>query len=482
MRDIVASHLEVESLPQELVLFRDFEERKSIENILCSEIQAYGITADCVVNKAPANAPYIDRACSLFTEAKFLFIIRDPRDVLVSHQRGTATWMRGANSTAEGCMRKLRNYYEGYLRAKRNRNIMLLSYEQLYQDFFSTVRDIFEFIQIPSTEFILQKCFDENNFWNIATRHRERRDASRRKGVVGDWVNYLKKEELQWFQDSLWWSNFLDDYGYAWEPPTYEAIFLAMNEAGVIYVEEQELLDCRLDPDKVNVLITHDIDLLDEKRAESILEAAEIEAKFGIPGLFYFLALDDPRYRKIDSQQVVNLIQRILSIDSKNSVGLHLNAAERYFPAEMEEVGDDHPDIVKAVQYLHDQLAEYKSHDVTFRSATAHGYGRRKKLPNNRDSIIFTKELHNHGINLWDNDLRPVFEHAATHIWFYSDISGALSIHDMPVSGSITDPDTYRRCPKGSLLHFLIHPGNYEFRRKLTFGIRSNIIGTREFS
>lgn len=130
VRDCIASHPDIEQIPHEMVMFKSLKdypctvsEDKELASVLRARIsdeleQAVAnidTNARYFVNKAPANAPYLGKAAYLLPEAKFIFVVRDPRDVLVSHQRGNEEWMRGANSTVEGCMRKCRRYYEGYI-------------------------------------------------------------------------------------------------------------------------------------------------------------------------------------------------------------------------------------------------------------------------------------------------------------------------------------------------------------------------------
>jgi len=111
---------------------------------------------------------------------------------------------------------------------------------------------------------------------------------------------------------------------------------------------------------------------------------------------------------------------------------------------------------------------------ITFKTATAHGYGRAKKKPNNRDSIIFTEELQARGIKLFDTALRKHLYEKATLATVFSDVGGALSVHRMPNNGAVDSPETYIKFPPGGLVHFLTHPGNYNISRQLTLGVRYN--------
>ena len=168
------------------------------------------------------------------------------------------------------------------------------------------------------------------------------------------------------------------------------------------------------------------------------------------------------------------MIDEVKRLSPRAVIGLHLNVAERFFPAEMDDVGNNHPDISKAIEYLHEQVDAYEKAGVEFKTATAHGYGRRKKTPNNRDTPQFTTELAKRGIRIWDNDLRPAVFTAASHMAHISDVGGAVSLRNFPNNGSPIDAETYRRFPPGSILHVLLHPGNYDIRKPLALGIRTN--------
>lgn len=482
LRNCIGTHPEISRIGTELVLFRDHAgDRAAMERIVEEKIREQGHTTRLLVEKSPANAPHVHEAVGLLPESKFVFIIRDPRDVFISHKRGTKKWMGGANKTVEGCMKKIASYYEGYSRAQGAPNLMLVRYEDLHQDFHVTMKRIFEFAGVEATPEILDECYKENNFWNVATRNIERRDEAERKGVVGDWVTFLEEKEAAWFKRSAFWSDFMGKWGYTWDTVTYHRVFAAMMKAGAVAMTEDDLLAQRLDPTRLNLLLCHDIDSLSKsmRSRESILEAARLEASLGMAGLYFFLPLDDVRYKDSKPAATVAFINELKAINPRLSIGLHLNAAERFFPAKMEEAGDDHPDMKKAIAYLHEQIDAYERLGVRFRTATAHGYGRRKKKPNNRDSHVFTEELQKRGITMWDTVLRSPLYQAASHVTSMADVGGALSARDMPTAGELTDPGTYLAFAGGSLIHLLMHPGNFDVRKPSTLGRRENQFADR---
>jgi hypothetical protein len=447
-----------------------------MERLVEEKVTEQKLTSRFFVEKSPANAPHVDQAVEALPEAKFVFIIRDPRDVFISHKRGTKAWMGGANSTVDGCMKKIRHYYEGYDRARGARNLLLVRYEELHQNFHATMKRVFDFVGVDSSPAILETCYDQNNFWTVATRHVERRDEAERKGVVGDWVTFLEDHEATWFQKNSFWTAFMNQYGYTWAPPSYGAIFQAMHDAGACSISEDDLLNRHLDPRRLNVLLCHDIDSLRYKYShESIRHAAREQARLGMSALYFLLPMDDTRYAGVKPAKIAEFIDELRRINPRISIGLHLNAAERFFPAAMDDMGDDHPDMIKAIAYLHEQIDAYAKFKISFRVATAHGYGRRKKKPNNRDSQVFTDELQKRGIAMWDTVLRPQIFERSSHVAHLADVGGAISARDMPSAGELNHPGTYREFPPGSLIHFLIHPGNYDVRLPSTLGRRNNV-------
>lgn len=476
LRSCIASHPDIAKIPHEMVVFRDYSDRATIEKAIDEAVRETGLGAPFYVNKAPANAPFIGKGCRLFPEAKFIFIIRDPRDVFISHKRGKQKWMGGKNSTVSGCMQKIEKYYKGYLDAKECDNVLLVTYEELHQDFHATLRKVFRFIGARDDEDIIRDSFAKNNFLAVAGKHQENRDSATRKGVVGDWVNFLSRDEERWYRKNAFWSDLMQRHGYRWEPPTYRSIITAMKEAGVRDLTEDDLLALNLSPASPNLLLFHDIDDLKTKEARnSVLKTAQIEGELGIAAIYNFLPLDDKRYRFVREKTVIEIIHKIKSLSPRAAIGLHLNAAERFFPAKMDDVGDGHPDMAKAATYLHEQIDAYAKQGIQFRTATAHGYGRAKRKPNNRDSLIFMEELEKRRIKLFDTTLRQLIDDRSSLSVKFTDVGEPLRIMDMPNNGAIDNPDTYRQFPPGSLIRFLTHPGNYNIERPLSLGLRVNL-------
>ena len=61
-------------------------------------------------------------------------------------------------------------------------------------------------------------------------------------------------------------------------------------------------------------------------------------------------------------------------------------------------------------------------------------------------------------------------------------MGGALTANFMPNNGALDDPETYRGFVPGSLIHFLLHPGNYDVKQPLSLGLRTNVPGRMEIA
>ena len=479
LRDCVAFHPDVKKIPKEMVAFGENNNAESIQSSIAEAIEENSLgDSPFYVNKAPANAPHIFKGCELFPESKFVFIIRDPRDVLVSHKRGFQKWMGGKNSTVDGCMGKIKKYFEGYKSSAKFENMLLVRYEDLHQNFHQVIGEIYEFLGLYFDKKLLNECYQNNNFTAKSGRNNvEDRNAAARKGVIGDWRNFLDKKELNWFKKNDYFKVFMDSYGYRWNDITYRSILEAMVDGGVKSIALDNLLNLKLNQKSPNLLLLHDVDLLTTKEArDGVREIAKMENDLGLDAVFNFLPLDDSRYGKLSPSQVIDIIHEVKELHPQAEIGLHVNATERFFPAKREEVfGIEHPDIARSLKYLDEQIEAYAKEGIEFRFGTAHGYGRRKKEPNNASELVRTRLL-KHGIRLYDDDLRPSIQNLASHEARLHDVGGALTVKRFPSAGQVDVAETYKAFKPASLINFLIHPGNYDIHRPLLLGTRVNNI------
>jgi len=478
LRNCIGSHPDVVSVPGELPVMH-LDDVAGVDSA-CRKATDSLEPGSNYVSKAPADAPCIDRACRMLPESRFIFIIRDPRDVVVSHQRGARKWMRsGRNRTCAGILAKLAEYYAGYVRCRDASNVLLVRYEDLHQSFAATYQGILEFLELSRAPGMVREVMRKNSFiQQTGRKHIEDRGAARRKGVIGDWAIYMKKSDVNVIRGNEFASSFMSEHGYDWKMFSYESILEAMASAGVHALSEDDLLAAKIEHGTCSVALMHDIDILNRGKArESILETARIEGRIGFPALYNFLPIDDPRYRRFKDKEFTRLIDEIREANPGAFIGLHLNASERYFPASeaaCDDPGD--PRLKKSVEYLHEQVDRWEALGVQFRIGTAHGYGRGKKVPNNRDTHLFSEELLARGIKLYDTIIRPELKESASMAASITDVGESIRVNNMPSEGLISDPTTYRDLPERAFIRYLTHPGNYDVKKPYVMGFREDLI------
>jgi len=475
LRDCIGSHPDVAVLPRECVVFRDMQDPEQIRQYFVEETKELPADAPLIVNKAPANAPHIGFAARAFPESKFIFIIRDPRDVLVSHQRGTQKWMGGANSTVDGCMKKIETYFKGWLEAKDLPNVCLVRYEDLHQNFFEAMRRIFAFIGVETTNETLRQIFEKNNFQAQTKRSNvEDRAAAKRKGVIGEWATHLTDKEQAWYKRSPFFVDFFEQQGYGWTLHTYENILKAMCAAKVHFLSEEDLLNRRLVTDRPNVVVQHDIDYLtNDWCSESVRRTALLDRSYKVSAAYNFLPSDDKRYSPNGLQKVIELVKFVRTNAADCYIGLHVNAFERYYPPSADEVvGDDFPHREEVSAYIDKMICTYLDAGINFRIATAYGYGRGSKLPNNQDTSLIPDKLMEYGIQLFDTAIRPTLALKAGSRAAVSDVGGVLKPRYFNNGFDLTDPKAYNSLPPGTFFRFLTHPGNYPVDKPATIIMR----------
>lgn len=474
LRDCVGHHPDVAVLPRERTVFRDVENYDEIPKILEPEISELLVDKKLVVNKAPANAPYLYDAARKFPKAKFIFIIRDPRDVLTSHQRGNKAWMKGRNSEVEGCMTKLKSYYEGFFKAQHLKNVLLVRYEDVHQSFPSTMERIFDFLELEIDYKTLNTIFEKINFQAQTNRsNKEDRNSAKRKGVIGDWGVQLTEKDKRWFKTDKYFADFFQTHDYSYDEITYENILYAMAQAQCHFLNENDLLTQQLNDNKVNIVLQHDIDYLNKDFCfDSVLKTAEIEKKFAVSAQYNFLPLDDSRYSKKGIQSTIKLMEDITRINNKAFIGLHVNACERFYsPAEPNDPSGKY--LNEIINYVHQQVFDYENEGVKFKISTSHGYARGKKVPNNRDTPEISEALREHQIALFDTDIRPILKQKSAFSCAITDVGGILKPRRLGPSPSLIDPNTYLNMPKNTFLRFLTHPGNYHVESPSVVAMRN---------
>ncbi|MBN1554034.1 MAG: radical SAM protein [Phycisphaerae bacterium] len=231
------------------------------------------------------------------------------------------------------------------------------------------------------------------------------------------------------------------------------SIVKAALTGGVVLLSEHDLLKDRFSPDAPNLLVLHEVGSLHPRKINpNLLAMAKVDGSANLPAVFFFLPLDDPAYVKQSEKDILKLITEIQASAPQASVGLKYNATQRFFPPDMDDVGDDHPDMPKAIEYLREQIDAYERNGIHLNLGTPHGYGRKRKRPNNRDSEIIQKELRERNIQSFIPFLKRHLNAVFDHVVRISCTRNELTITGLPKDAALDNPETYRQLPDRTLV------------------------------
>ena len=470
LRDCLASHSKITQIPVEIV-YKDLDSFtiKLKENISIINKENKNLTDKFIVNKAPANLRNLDILSENFKDAKFLVILRDPKDVFTSHKETIRPWLVGKNKDVKFVINKLEKYYEGllkYSQKKINKNVYVLRYEDLHQNFSQTLKKIFEFCGIKISDDEIQLINKENLMNFKLNEQYATSEDGKRKGVIGEWAIKCNQDEKKYFKENKFIKYFNNNYCYSNLELNYPNIIEAMyNSNKVNFLSENDLINYNLDRKKINVSLQHDIDFLNNNECyKSVIGCSEFENKYDISAIYNFLPLDDRRYSPSSKKKITDLIFQIIQSNKNSSVGLHMNCCEKFCLSENGKLIDN-PDILnlepKILDYAQKIIDEYNGYKINFLTSTAHGFGYKKKLPNNRDFKPISKILEKNKIISFDNILRPNLIKNSKIYFSLTDTGGFLKIGKLENKFLPNDPRFYECLEENTLIRFLTHPGNY---------------------
>ncbi len=194
--------------------------------ILCSLQKQMGLKqVRAVGERSTENIRSFDLFAKLFPDAKFMQIVRDPRDA------GVSLWFqvrRQPPPEPPGQMLALRDAVKNYAEtwsaavaqaigfgARHPEAYCDIRYEDLVAEPVPTFARICRFLGVDDDERVLRRCLEETSFERLSggrTRGQENRDSFFRKGVFGDWKNHLDAETNAFVIDKA--GTLMKNFGY----------------------------------------------------------------------------------------------------------------------------------------------------------------------------------------------------------------------------------------------------------------------------
>lgn len=183
-----------------------------------------------VGEKTPNNAQYFQRLLQLFPSAKFVYIVRDIRDVIVSG------WFFNLAIDSEYTLRTFESIHkygismaQNWVQAvsnglkfaeQNNTQVHIIKYEDLWHEPVNGTSKLLQFLSVDDSSEVIKFCLRTTDFSKLSDGRKrgiENRGSFYRKGIIGDWKNHLKHDTL--LEIETYCGAMLDHLGY----PQYQA-------------------------------------------------------------------------------------------------------------------------------------------------------------------------------------------------------------------------------------------------------------------
>lgn len=155
-----------------------------------------------LLEKSPRNVHNVEKISEIFPGAKLIVIYRDGRDVVTSDKFFTRDYGGKAFDFAAAAAAWRRDM-EAHLKHAERHPVFACAYERLLHDGAAVARELFDFLDLPHDDRLIQDLLERSSFRFYAGRERGQEDRKRfyRKGVAGDWKNHFRDEERQQFKE-----------------------------------------------------------------------------------------------------------------------------------------------------------------------------------------------------------------------------------------------------------------------------------------
>lgn len=161
-------------------------------------------TTLAIGEKTPGNVRCLQALQALFPKAKFVLMVRDVRDIVVSghvhlkRQHGAA----GEEPIAGYARRVAKIWAQDVARARtfmdtKAAECIMVPYETLHRQPDESIKSVLDVLNVSADDSAIRSCVEAGRFENLAkgrARGQEDSGSQFRKGIVGDWKNALTEE------------------------------------------------------------------------------------------------------------------------------------------------------------------------------------------------------------------------------------------------------------------------------------------------
>ena len=165
------------------------------------ELHAKELRSDWLCEKTPRHVYCYEKIMARFTDAKFIVMTREAKDVVASIKNRTGDFSQALN--------RWLNDSKKSLEVSRQKNSLLIHYEDVVADAENTIQRMCDFLGVPFSQAMLSYHESKNNWFGVNPQktdgkgeqaHLERRAWQMQQPIQdrrGTWKDILTKEEAE---------------------------------------------------------------------------------------------------------------------------------------------------------------------------------------------------------------------------------------------------------------------------------------------